>query len=148
MGKKKDLTSDQISSRTKKKDLTSDQISSRTIVSLHKAKQSVKEITKIVGVSERTVRNWVAKFKSSGGIQTPAKKKTPGMVKKISLRIRNVITWQIDADPHITSRVLNEKITSIVGKCISKNRWWMPAMTTLVTTGAVHGLNPTSLITR
>ncbi|KAK4291812.1 hypothetical protein Pmani_035390 [Petrolisthes manimaculis] len=64
----------------KKKDLTSDQISS--IVSLHKAKQSVKEITKIVGVSERT---------------------------------------------------------ELVDACMT---------TLLVTTGAEHGLNPTSLITR
>lgn len=91
----------------KKKDLTSDQISS--IVSLHKAKQSGREIAKIVGVSERTVRNWVGKFKSGGGIQTPSKKRRPGKAKKISLRTRNVIKWQIDADPHVTSRVLKEK---------------------------------------
>jgi len=64
----------------KKKDLTSDQISS--IVSLQKAKQSVKEIAENVGVSERSVRIWVAKFKRGGGIQTPAKKERPGMVKK------------------------------------------------------------------
>ncbi|KAK3872857.1 hypothetical protein Pcinc_022112 [Petrolisthes cinctipes] len=108
----------------KKKDLTSDQISS--IVSLHKAKQSVKEMAKIVGVSDRTVRNWVAKFKSSGGIQTPAKKKRPDMVKKINLRTRNVIKWQVDADPHITSRVLKEKNPQLlenvsqrtVGRCL------------------------------
>lgn len=81
----------------------------------------MREITKIVGVSERTVRNWVVKFKSCGGNETPSKKKRPGKANKINLRTRNVIKWQVDADLHVTSRVLKEKKTSIVGKCLPKN---------------------------
>lgn len=123
----------------KEKDLISDQISN--FVSLYKAKQSVRESTKIVGVSERTVRNWVGKFKSGGGIETPSKRLDKA--KKINVRTSNVIKWQVDADLHVTSRVLKETILNC-WKMFPKEQFVDAFMTRLVSAGAVRGLNPTS----
>lgn len=91
----------------KKKSLTPETVAH--IIGLHKAGFQTKDIVSNVGVSERSVRNWVRSFKDGGGVELPSPKPRPGPSKKTSPRTLTVIKKQLEIKPTITARELKEK---------------------------------------
>lgn len=79
------------------------------IIGLHKAGHQTKEIVENVGVCERSVRNWVRRFKDGGGVNLPVGKPRPGPSKKTSPRTLTVIKRQLEVKPKSTARELKEK---------------------------------------
>ena len=79
------------------------------IIDLHKAGHTVNEISELKGLSKRTVRHLIKKFKDGGGVEIPKPKKAPGRRPKTSERTRNVLKRQIEVNPSLTAREIKEQ---------------------------------------
>lgn len=61
------------------------------IIGLHKAGLQTSEIVADVSVSERSVRNWVKRFKDNGGVELPSAKPWPCPSKMTSVHTLTVL---------------------------------------------------------
>ena len=69
-----------------------------------------------VGVSERSVRNWVKRFKDNGGVQLPSAKPRPGPSKKTSVHTLTVLKGQLESTPTVSAREMKEKIPHLLSE--------------------------------
>lgn len=97
----------------KKKSLKPETIAQ--IIGLHKGGFQTKDIVSTIGVCERSVRNWVKRFKDGGGVEMPEAKPHPGPPKKTSPRTLTVIKRQLEGEPKITARELKENNPRLLG---------------------------------
>lgn len=90
----------------KHKDLKQEVIAQ--IVGLHKAGHPTREIVREVGVCERSVRNWVKKFKDGGGVELPGTKVRVAKPRTYTQRTLTVIKRQLEINPTLTARSIKE----------------------------------------
>ena len=109
----------------------SKQLSKETIAQIVALKQSgleTKEIVEQIGVSERSVRRWCAKFYRQGGVATPTHEKRHGRPVKTSPRVLNIVKRDLESNPRLSARkvkelnpeVLNNVSVRTVGRRINK----------------------------
>lgn len=121
--------------------LTQDIISK--IVPLKEAGHQTCEIAENTGISRRSVRAWVARYREGGSVVTLTHKFRSGWPKKISNRAKNIVKRELEKNPHISSRLIkenNKELSANVSvrslrRCIQslgyKSRWalWKPILT-------------------
>ena len=85
---------------------TQEQLAS--IVSLYKSGEAVKEISRIVGLAERTVQKWIKRYSEDGGEETPTHGKRSGRPLKITQRTTNTIRRQVEVKPRLSAKEIKE----------------------------------------
>lgn len=85
------------------------------ICALKESGLKTKEIAAQVGVSERSVRRWVAKFHQGGRGDIPSQVKRSGRPKKTSNRSMTILKRQLEVNPRMTSRKLKESNPQLLG---------------------------------
>lgn len=96
------------------KDLSKETIAQ--IIALKEAGHQTKEISELVGVAKSTVKKYVARFKADNSGETPCQKPKPGRPRKTSKRAVNVVKRVVEANPHITARVVKEENPGVFGE--------------------------------
>lgn len=86
------------------------------IIALKESGLQTKDIVAQLGVSERSVRRWVAKFNHQGSQDTPTHEKMPGPGKKTSDRCRNIVKRVLESNPRISARKLREENPRLLGE--------------------------------
>ena len=74
------------------------------IVLLHREGKETKHIVQKVGVSERTVRRVVAKFKAGGSSETPQAGTSSGRPRVLSPRAQRVVRRSVEGNPTLTAK--------------------------------------------
>ena len=85
------------------------------MTALHKAGKDTAYISIETGVSIRSVRRWIKRFKDSPTGDVELQPKPKGRPKLTGPRALRIIKRQVDANPSITSRELKEKNPGILG---------------------------------
>lgn len=78
------------------------------IVALYKDGKPLKDISNSAGVKLRTVQRWVKRFRDGGGVSLPGHKEHPGKAKKINQRTLNVIRRQLEVNPRLTAKEIQQ----------------------------------------
>ena len=86
-----------------------------SIIDLHVAGVSNKDIAAQKGLGVRTVQRWVKRFQDGEGAAVPAPRPKAGRPRKTSPRTLKVIHRQLKADPALTAREIKEKNTRLLG---------------------------------
>ena len=82
------------------------------VTSLCKSGHSNEYICNETGISARTVRRWVRKFKLS----TDGDVQLPGRPRKLDQRALRIMRRQVEAEPSITARQLKQRNPGILGQ--------------------------------
>ena len=85
------------------------------IVALKESGLQTKDIVAQLGVSERSVRRWVAKFYTSGKKDTSTHERRPERKKKTNDRCRNIVKQQLELNPRTTARKIKEENSRLLG---------------------------------
>ena len=85
------------------------------VIHCHELGLQTKEIVNQTGVSERSVRRLVAKFKASAGACVPTPAKSTGRPTKISETSLRLLKRSVDVTPTLTARKLKEENPLILG---------------------------------
>ena len=100
----------------KNKDFSSECIAQ--IIALKKSGIKTKEVAQQIGICERSVRRWVAKFNEQGGNNLPTHKKRPGKAKITGIRSKTIVKRAVQSTPRITARKLKENNPELFGPCL------------------------------
>ena len=85
------------------------------VVALYRGGKTMKEITAITGVGQRTVYRWVKRYKDGGETSNPVHKPRSGRGRKVSQRTLSIIKREVERDPHLTAKALREKNPTVLG---------------------------------
>ena len=85
------------------------------ITALSKAGHPNDYICNTTGVSARSVRRWVQRFKGSPDGDVQLQQKPLGRRRKLSLRDLRILRRAVEAEPSITARQLKERNPDILG---------------------------------
>ena len=77
-------------------------------MSLYKSDQSVKEISKTVGLTERIVQKWINRLWDGGAVDLPEQGHHSGRPIKVIHRTGNMIRRQVEANPRISAGEIKE----------------------------------------
>ncbi|MPC76829.1 Transposable element Tc1 transposase [Portunus trituberculatus] len=86
------------------------------IIALKDAGLETKDIVNQTGISERTVRRWVARHREEGGPDVPFTKPRPGRPKKTNERSNNIIKRTIEKYPRSTARKIKQDNPDVFGE--------------------------------
>jgi len=86
-----------------------------SVIQCHKLGLQTKDIVKETGVSERSVRRLVAKFKASSSACVPTPAKSTGRPTKINETSLRVLKRCVDVTPTLTARKLKEENPQLLG---------------------------------
>ncbi|KAK3884274.1 hypothetical protein Pcinc_011439 [Petrolisthes cinctipes] len=98
------------------KDLS--QVTIVQIIALKKSDHTTKELAEQVGVSERNVRRWVAKFYREGGLVTPTQKTRPGKKLKTVIRAQTIVKPEVESNPRASARKIKESNRELFGEVL------------------------------
>lgn len=80
-----------------------------SMIDLHNAGHSHKEISQLKGISLRSVYRWIGRYQEKGSTTLPTPKPRSGRPSKISKRTSRVIHRQLKAKPSLTAREIKDK---------------------------------------
>ena len=88
------------------------------MTALHKSGHSNEYICNETGVSGRSVRRWISKFKASPGGDVELQNNPPGRRRKLDERDLRVMRLAVEAEPSITTSQLKERHPGVFDKVI------------------------------
>ncbi|KAK3891636.1 hypothetical protein Pcinc_004483 [Petrolisthes cinctipes] len=86
---------------------TKEQLAS--IVSPHKSGQSVKEISRIVGLAERPIQKWIKRYTDGDDDRIPDYGSRSGRPRKTNERTLNIIRRQVEVNPRSSAREIKRQ---------------------------------------
>ncbi|XP_045122668.1 uncharacterized protein LOC123511111 [Portunus trituberculatus] len=85
------------------------------IIALKESGLQTKDIVAQLGVSERSVRRWVARFNQQASRDTPTHERRPGPSRNTSDCCRNIVKRVLESNPRISARKIKEENPRLLG---------------------------------